>query len=107
MVNTLDFTKSKKQYLTIKFVDGITIMVGTPTKKLLDEFIHLQAELSGLNEAEDLTMVYEVCAKLLSCNKAQVPITTEYLQDQFDIEDIATFINGYMEFLKVILSQKN
>lgn len=108
---TLDFTTRKKEYLTVKLNDEnkTVLLVGTPTKAILDEFVAINDRI-GANDGADteaLSDLYEVCAKIMSFNKAGVKITGEYLSEFFDIEDITYFLRGYTDFMSSLTNAKN
>lgn len=111
MSNVLDFTTRKKQYLTVKLddPDKTVLMVGTPTKKILDEFIAINENLNENDgaDSEALEELYGICAKIMSFNKGGIEITPEYLETFFDVDDIAYFIKGYTAFISSITSAKN
>ena len=111
MAKILDFTKQKKEYLTVKLNDEnkTVLLVGTPTKAILDEFIAINEMISEDEGAgaEAINELYEVCAKVLSFNKAGIKITAEYLAEFFDLEDITVLLQGYTEFMSSITNAKN
>ena len=113
MANTLNFNNVKKRYLTIVLADEkkTTLLIGTPTKAIVDELILLQSSLEVLEEDETNTeatdTLYRACAKVMSRNKGGIKITAEYLADIFDFEDIILFFNAYMEFIGEITNEKN
>lgn len=111
MSKTLDFTKVKKEYLTIKLNDtkNTTLLVGTPTKAILNEFIAINEKVSEEDGADNeaINDLYRVCARVMSFNKTGIKITAEYLETFFDIEDILIFFNAYGEFLTSITNSKN
>lgn len=113
MAKTLNFNNVQKQYLTVVLADdkNTTLLVGTPTKAVMDDLVRLQVSFETLNENEtdvDATDdLYEACAKILSRNKAGVKITKEYLSEIFDFEDVLIFFSNYMEFVSEITNQKN
>lgn len=111
MSKVLDFTKVKKEYLTVKLNDEkkTVLLVGTPTKAILSEFIAINDKIGedGGADAEAITDLYRVCAKVMSFNKGGTKISADYLSDFFDLEDIITFFNAYGEFMASITSSKN
>lgn len=110
MSNTLDFTKIKKKYLTVTLADGNVIMIGTPTKAIMDELTSLKTTLEAMSENEDSEVMddlFGACAKLMSRNKTGKKIEKEYLENVFDFEDIIIFFNAYMEFINALSSEKN
>ncbi len=111
MANVLDFTKQKKEYLTVKLNDDkkTVLMIGTPTKAILSEFIAMNEKIdeNGGADAEAVNDLYDVCAKVMSFNKGGIKITADYLEDFFDIEDVMIFFNAYSEFMASVTKGKN
>lgn len=111
MANVLDYTKTKKEYLTVKLNDEkkTVLLIGTPTNKILSEFYSLNDAIDedGGADAEAINDLYRVCAKVMSFNKGGIKITAEYLSEFFDIGDIMTFFNAYGEFIASVTSAKN
>ena len=105
MADTLNFNTLKKRFLTITLPDEnqTTIMVGTPTKALLDELENL--EIGGNETALD--DLYGLIARLMSRNKGGVKISRELLEGCLDIEDLVEFIKSYKAFLSGIKTLKN
>lgn len=111
MAKTLDFTTRKKEYLTVKLNDEkkTVLMIGTPTKAILDEFIEINENISDSNGAdkEAVNDLYRVCAKVMSFNKGGIKITADYLSTFFDLEDVMTFFNAYSDFMESVTKTKN
>lgn len=111
MAKTLDFTTRKKEYLTIKLNDEkkTTLMIGTPTRNVLMDFIGINERIGDGDGAdmEAIDDLYNVCAKIMSFNKGGIKITADYLGEFFDVEDILVFFNAYGEFMESITSAKN
>lgn len=108
MAKTLDFNKVKKQYLTVKLADEdqTTLLITTPTKKTLEEFINIR-DLVNDGNADVMDEFYEITAKIMSHNLNKKQITKEYIENNFDFEDIIIFIQAYTEFIREITNQKN
>ena len=113
MAKSLNFNNMKKQYLAVTLADekATTLLIGMPTKAIMTDLILLQSAIETVNEtdtnagtADDL---YAACAKVMSRNKAGVKITTEFLSELFDFEDIMIFFNAYMNFIHEVTNQKN
>jgi len=102
----LDFNTRKKEYLTVKLHDEkkTVLMIGTPTKAVLQEFKALEVTASDEDTIDEL---YNVCAKVMSFNKGGIKITAKYLEGFFDIDDITAFFNAYAEFIKSVTEAKN
>lgn len=110
MSKTLDFNRLKKQYFTITLADenNTVLMIGTPTKAILDDFLNLKNTLTAENMGDDaITELYEICARIMSRNKTGVKITTAQIQELFDFEDILIFIRAYSEFISEVANSKN
>ncbi|MEH6942951.1 hypothetical protein [Bacillus sp. JJ722] len=108
-MSTLDFNKVNKKHLTIKFTDGKSIMVGTPTKRQLDSLLENKELFTSGNDLgkEQLALLYDMCADLMSRNKGSVKITSDYLSEMFDLEDVTVFFAEYMKFVQGISNVKN
>lgn len=109
MAKTLDFNKVKKQYLTVKLADEdqTTLLITTPTKKTLEEFIGIRNLVTNSDNADVMDEFYDITAKIMSHNLNKKQITKEYIESNFDFEDIIIFIQAYTEFIQEITNQKN
>lgn len=110
MAKSLNFNKIKKQYMTVTLPDeGETVlMIGTPTKRILDEFVVLQTSVNnGVSNDDALDRMFGLCAEIMSFNKGGIKITKEHLENIFDLEDITVFIQAYTEFITEVTNQKN
>jgi hypothetical protein len=111
MAKTLDFTTRKKEYLTVKLNDEkkTVLLIGTPTKKILEEFISINDRITEDEGAdkEAVNDLYRVCARVMSFNKGGIKITAEDLGEFFDLEDVMTFFNAYSDFMASVTNAKN
>ena len=110
MAKTLDFNTLKKQFLTVKLPDEnkTTLMIYTPTKAILDSFLNMKDNLSdGTIGDEAIEELYEIVAKIMSCNKGGVKVTKEMIEELFDFEDVVIFIKAYTEFISEVTNSKN
>ena len=112
-MKSLNFNNVKKTYLTVTLADenNTTIMIGTPTKTIMDDLVLLQSGLETISEDDanvDATdELYSACAKVMSRNKGGIKISKEFLEEIFDFEDITIFFNAYMDFITEVTSGKN
>lgn len=112
-MKSLNFNNVKKTYLTVTLADenNTTIMIGTPTKAIMDDLVLLQSVLETISEDDanvDATdELYSACAKVMSRNKGGIKISKEFLEEIFDFEDIMIFFNAYMDFITEVTSGKN
>ena len=113
MSKAINFNTIKKRYLTVTLADEkkTTIMIGTPTKAIMDNLFVLQSSFDSLQEdetnVETTDSIYDACAKIMSRNKGGIKITKDYLAEIFDIEDIILFFDAYMDFIDEIANVKN
>ena len=112
-MKSLNFNNVKQTYLTVTLADenNTTIMIGTPTKAIMDDLVLLQSGLKTISEDDanvDATDdLYSTCAKVMSRNKGGIKISKEFLEEIFDFEDIMIFFNAYMDFITEVTSGKN
>lgn len=111
-MKALDFNKVKKQYLSVTFADekGTTILIGTPSKAILDSFMQIKESLDNTQGEPDQDMIndlYDLCARIMSRNKTGYHVTVDFLSEIFDIEDIVIFITAYAEFIEAVTKAKN
>lgn len=108
---SLNYNKMKKRYLSVTLADEqeTTIMIGTPTKAIMDDLLFLQSNMSTVSEnsPEVLDALYDSCARIMSRNKDGIKISTDYLAEIFDFEDILIFFNAYMTFVNELADSKN
>ena len=110
MSKALNFNNLKKRYLTVTLPDEkeTTLLVTTPTKAVLDQLIAMKDSLGDDDMNEDaLEDLYDICAKILSRNKAGHIIRKEELENMFDFEDIIILVREYTNFINEVTSSKN
>lgn len=113
MAKPLNFNNVKKKYLTVTLADenNTTLMIGTPTKAVMDDLILLKSSLEAIEEdasdSEATDDLFAACAKVMSRNKGGVKISKEYLETIFDFEDIMIFFSAYMDFITEVTGEKN
>lgn len=100
-MQTLDFTKLKKEYLTIVLPDGEKLLIGTPTKAIMSDLFATQNSLEGVknSDIEAMDEMYRLIAKLLNRNINGVSISRERVEEMFDITDVMLIFNSYLEFI--------
>ena len=111
-MKTLNFNNAKKQFLTVTLADekNTTLMIGTPTKAIMDDLVILQEKMTSVSDSESneaLNDLYSACARVMSRNKGGIKITQEYLFEVFDFEDIILFFNAYTDFIGEVVASKN
>lgn len=111
MAKPLDYTKLKKQYLNVTLIDGTKLLIGTPTKKVMEQMLAMRSSLEALENGEggtdEMDELYEVCAKIMNRNKAGISITADYLAETMDLEDLIIFMTAYTDFVGEMEQAKN
>lgn len=104
----LDYTKQKKNYLTVKLVDGKTLLLGVPKKSL---FTQLSSVQEAMNDTDEIAAVYDellsLSAEILSNNKTAEKFTPEDVDRLMDIEDMALLIREYSKFAGAVVDDPN
>lgn len=110
MAKALNFNNIKKRYFTVTLADEkeTTLMICTPTKAIMDEFISMKDSLGSEDMGEDaIDALYELCTKIMNRNKGGIKIAKKDLEEMFDFEDIILFIRSYTEFINELTNSKN
>lgn len=110
MARALDFRTVKKQFLTLTFNDGNVVLIRSPKLINIENLMELSKRFSKANEdiqhgdtdSEDVRIVYQMCADIISNNMQKEKITVDYLAEQFDVEDLTIFFDQYMGFVSEI-----
>lgn len=111
MSKSIDFKARKKPFINITLPDDTVLMIGTPTKAIMNDLLSLKSGLDSVsdddNSEEVINDLYDACAHVMSRNKAGKTITADYLSELLDFEDIIYFFNAYMEFVVEVADAKN
>lgn len=111
-MQSLDFNKIDKNYLTITLTNGKNYLLKSPSKRLLDKIL----SVNSIFKNEDVTStdinpqmiedLYQISAEIMSTNKTNTIVTVDEIND-WDIEDLVLFFNTYMNYLESITNSKN
>lgn len=116
MAKTLDFTKRKKEFLTVKLKDDdkTVLAVNMPKKYVYEcllECVDIFEQIDQTNDTETITngmnALYEACALALSNNKSQKTFTADEVAEFFDFEDLVVFFTAYLNFVNESAEVKN
>lgn len=114
MANTLVFNRHRPPILPVEMMDdqNTVINVIPPTVDLQEELRARQAELHVLLDGdndEQREALFDLAARLLSCNRNMRKITPEQLRKTYhlDEEDLVVFFRAYAEFLVELENAKN
>lgn len=110
-MKSLNFNSVAKKNLIITLNDdeNTTLLVMSPTKKIMDLLISIEDILRSedIKTQEQINALYDLCYLILSRNKGKIKIKKEDLEECFDIEDITIFLQEYMNFVSTQMSGKN
>lgn len=110
MAKSLDFNALKKQYFTVTLNDEnhTKLLVTTPTKKVLDDFINMRDYLDADNVGDEaISELYGIVARVMSHNKGGIKVSKEQVEELLDFEDVIVFIRAYTEFIAEVTNSKN
>ena len=114
MSNTVDFNRYRPPILRVPLMDKAetVLHVTPPTVELQEELRARLPELSALlsgEEDEQRATLYDLAARLMSCNRNMRTITPEQLRGKYhlDEEDLIVFFTEYADFVKGIENLKN
>lgn len=114
MANKLQFNRYRPPILPVELMDEqhTVLHVTPPTVDLQEELrariADLNALLTGTDE-EKRQGLFDLAAKLLSCNRNMRQVKSEELRTIYglDEEDLVVFYEAYADFLKEIENAKN
>lgn len=114
MAKTLDFNVLTAPTLPLIMRDErrTEIIVTTPSEQLVEELQVVAPELERVlhaGDAESIKAVYNLAAKLISCNRSGLQVTAEDLRDKYklNLEALIVFYSVYLDFLNEITNAKN
>ena len=113
-MSTLIFDKYRPPILSVEMMDAERTVINDtpPTVDLQDELRSRMADLQELlngTDGEQREVLYDLAARLMSCNRNMRKITPDLLRKTYclDEEDLIVFYQAYAEFLTEIESAKN
>lgn len=114
MANRLQFDRYRPPILPVELMDEqhTVLHVTQPTVDLQEELRAHIGDLSALlegNDDEKRKGLFDLAARLLSCNRNMRQVTPEQLSTEYGIdeEDLIVFFEAYAAFLKEIENAKN
>lgn len=113
-MSVLSFSKHRPPILEVELPDeGCTVLhITLPTVELQEELVAKNSQISGLLEGgskEQREGMFDLAARLMSCNRDWLKITPEELRRKYnlDTEDLVLFYNRYVEFVTRTENAKN
>ena len=114
MAKTLDFNVIVPPTLPLVMRDEAKtkIDVVAPIEGLVEELQAVAPDMESAlasDEAKAIPTIYDLAARLISCNKQGLRVTAEELRDKYklNLEALIFFYNAYMDFLNEITNVKN
>ena len=114
MERTFDFNALQRPTLLLTMPDEAhtQIKVSTPNEALVTELTHMAPELERVlksGEMDAVAAVYDLAARLISCNRSLVEVTADDLRNKYnlDLESLVLFFSAYTDFLNEIANAKN
>jgi hypothetical protein len=119
MAKTLDFNKLSRPILPMVMCDETKtiIKVTTPREVLVEELQATLPELQHVMDGKDqeaVDLCYDLAARLISCNIADLEVTVEDLRTKYWPRDriinqlyLVEFYSAYVDFIREINNAKN
>ena len=114
MPKTINFNNINRPYLRLIMQDDAqtTIDVTTPTEALVEELTAAAPELEGVLETMDansIRAVYDLAARLISCNLMGLPVTVDDLRGKYrmNLDSLIVFFSAYVECVEELTNAKN
>ncbi len=101
-----DMTKFKTRYFDIKLKNGRIINIEPPKMKILKKITAL-SEVGDNLEEKDITSLTEAISLALSKNRQGIKITTEQIEEDYDIFEIIDLLKAYFDWVNTIQESKN
>lgn len=103
-----DMTKFKTRYFNMKLKNGKVIDIEPPKMKILKKITSL-SEIKDSEELseKDIANLTEAVTLALNKNRQNYKITTEKVDEDYDILEIVDFLNAYFDWVNSIQNSKN
>lgn len=112
-VLNLNTVKRPTFMLTLTDDENTTLRVMMPTVALFKE-MQTAAEMvdaveAGAGDEAGISVLYDVLARLLSCNRDYKAVTAEELRGKYnmELEDVLLVYREYMKFISGVIKEKN
>lgn len=103
-----DMTNLTTRYFKIKLKDGKELELEPPKLKILRKISKLSKSINNDELAEsDIENLSEAISLSLSKNKQKIDISTDYVEDNFDIDEMYDFLFKYYSWVGEIQNSKN
>ena len=103
-----DMTKLKTRYFDAKLKNGKILNIEPPKLKVLKKIAALSEIKDSENISEsDINNLTEAISLALSKNRQNFKISTEYIEDNYGIDEIMDLLSNYFEWVNGIQNSKN
>ena len=114
MPKTINFNSINRPYLRLIMQDDAqtTIDVTTPTEAMVEELTATAPELEDVlktMDANSIRAVYDLAARLISCNLMGLPVTVDDLRGKYrmNLDSLIVLFSAYVEFIEELTKAKN
>lgn len=104
---SFDFNKIKRTFFNVTLKDGRKLVVKMPMKKTFEKVSALQEMDDETNIDDALDTIGGLCAEILSHNMTGEKVTTEYMTENYDLEEMQIFIEEYYNFTAGVKNNPN
>ena len=103
-----DMSKLKIRYFTMKLKNNKVIELEPPKMKVLKKIATLsKVSNDGELSDENITNLTEAVSLALSKNKQNYKVSSEKVDEEYDIFEILDFLTNYFEWVNNTQNQKN
>lgn len=105
---SFDFNNIKRSFFNVTLKDGKKLQVKMPTKKTFGKLSALQNLNQDEVEIDDVVDTFAaLCAETLSHNLNGEEVTTAYMIENYDIEEMTEFIKQFYVFVGGVADDPN
>ena len=98
---SFDFNKIQRSFFKTTLKDGKELIVKMPMKKTFEKIVMAQEmDTEEMSVADAMDTLGAICAEVLSNNLNKEKVTTKYMTDNYDTEEMGEFIKGFMKFVQ-------
>lgn len=103
-----DMSNLVKRYFPITLEDGRKLEIEPPKLKTLKKIAQLSKLSNGTElREEDIESLSDAISLALSKNKTNEKITSDYVEEMFDINAMYDFLTKYFNWVNEVQSSKN
>lgn len=102
-----DMTTLKVRYFQLKLRNGLRLDVEPPQIKSIKKIMKLsKVDTENINE-EDFNGLAEGLSIALSKNKQKKKITIDFIEENFNIEEVQELLTRYFDWVDKVKTEKN